>query len=400
MINKIYLSNLEDFEDIIKGKNLDNNNSLNASIIYINNEYFILNEDKVFYKKVPELGAVRQLYAMELLEVINNKYIPIYNQRAELIFTKNAFDNLRNKMCGIKEYGCSDYIFSDNLYFDGIDYYLEKIDSNLKNINKMRNPVILEFSRIMSSIGLKTSLGCNSGGDIELVETGSTARGTSIPNEGGSNFDFDFTVRMAPENVWKVKEALESKFIAKGHITKTSNYKVRLVDVMVPGLDKLIDLDFSLTPQKDKYLSTDDALIQRLENIKELDNEKYRLVIANIMYAKDYLKQSGVYKPSRGILNGDRSYGGLGGVGIENWVLQYGGSFMDAALDFLKHADGKEFIDFQKDYFIMDFGKDHVAVSKKYFPYDNFVMKNMRHNGYNLMVESLNKLVYVNKYKK
>ena len=399
MSRKIYLSNLEDFEKVLNNEEVISTDNLDDSIIYVDgvdNNYFILNENKVFYKKVPSLGATRQLFAMKVLEAINNKYIPIFNQDEELVFSKGDFDEIRRRMCGLKEYGAGDYVFSDNLYFDGLDYYLDRIDSNFNIVSEKRNPVVSEFIRIMSSIGLTTTMGTNSGGDIELVEAGSTMRGTNVPSEDNSKWDFDFTVRMNPENVWKVKEALESKFVAKGHITRTSAYKVRLTDVIVPGLDELIDLDFSLTPQKDEYLSTEDSLSKRLNNMKELDYEKYRLVLANIMYAKDYLKKNGVYKPSRGILEGDRSFGGLGGVGIENWILQYGGSFIDAAKDFLEHADGKDFISFQKEYFVMDFGKDHVAASKHYFPYDNFIMKNMRYKGYEKMVECLNNFVYEN----
>ena len=72
------------------------------------------------------------------------------------------------------------------------------------------------------------------------------------------------------------------------------------------------------------------------------------MVLANIIYAKKILKEAKAYKPFRS----DRTQGGLGGVGIENWILQYGGSFIDAARDFLRHAEGKEFIDFQKEYFM------------------------------------------------
>lgn len=123
--------------------------------------------------------------------------------------------------------------------------------------------------------------------------------------------------------------------------------------------------------------------------MKEQDYERYRMVIANIMYAKDMLKKSGAYKPARGILDGDRANGGLGGVGIENWVLQYGGSFIDAAQDFVKVAEGKEFLEFEQVYPLMDFGCNHVAKSKNEWPYDNFVVNNMRYMGYEKMRAAL-----------
>jgi len=386
-----YIENLVDFEKILKkDKILSSNNILVSPVVYIEDlKYFIYDESKVFYKKVPELGGSRFLFAMKLLEAINNTYIPIFNRNKELIFTEEEFLDIRRKMGGIKEYHTGNFIISDNLEIEGLDYYLNLIDNNFFEVNKNRTPVINEFIKIMQEIGLTTTIGNNSRGDVELIEAGSTMRGTNLPTNDNTKWDFDFTVRINPDKVWLVKNALETRFIAEDHITRTSAYKVRLIGVKVPGMENLIDLDFSLTPQKEYYLSTEDAITEQLNNIREQDEEKYRLVLANIMFAKAYLKKCGVYKPSRGILEGDRQFGGIGGVGIENWILQNGGSFIDAAKDFLKHAEGREFIDFQKEYAIMDFGKNHVEVSKGNFPYDNFIMKNMRYKGYELMKQSL-----------
>ena len=400
-MKKIIVSNLKHFEEILKNNTIFKAAIENESIIYIEDDskkYFIFDASKVIYNKIPELGAVRQLYGMKLLECINNNYIPIYDTDGNLIFTKEEFNSIRSKMGGIKKYGVKNYICSDNLYFPELDEYIEKIEINLKQVEEKRKPVITEFIKIMSSIGLTTTIGNNSGGDVELVEAGSTMRGTNVPVSDKSKWDFDFTIRFNPENTWRIKEALETKFNAKGHITKTSTYKVRLTNVTIPGLNEQIDLDFSLTPQKEKYLSSEDSVNEQLENIKSNNYEKYKLVIANIMFAKNYLKKWGVYKPSRGILEGDRSNGGLGGIGIENWILRYGGSFIDAAKDFVAKAENKSFIEYQKEYSIMDFGKNHVSVSKNHFPYDNFVMNNMRYKGFERMVEALT--YFLNQHKK
>lgn len=387
---KIYIKNLIDYENLLKNNysNIEQD-IIKSPLVYIEDlNYFIYDDTKVFYRKVPALAGVRFLFALKLLQAINNKYIPIFNKQKELLYTEQEFLEYRKKMAGIKEYNNENFPISDNLKFSGIDTYLSLIDSNILEVHKRREVITKEFTRIMSELGLTTTIGNNSGGDIELVETGSTIRGTNLPINNG-NFDFDFTVRINPDKVWLIKEALETKFSATRHITKTSAYKVRLLGVKIPGLNELIDLDFSLTPQKEKYLATEEVISEQLNNIKMQDEEKYHLVLANIMYAKSYLKKIGAYKPSRGILEGDRQYGGISGVGIEEWILQNGGSFIDASREFLSHAEGKEFIDFQKEYTIMDLGKNHVEVSKKNFPYDNFIMKNMRYKGYELMKQSL-----------
>ena len=389
----IGFNDLKDFSKILEGEQVEEVPANSYALFYSKEDNcFILNTNGVpIYKKVPEITIPSYIFRLKVLMAISGNYIPLFDKDSKnLLFTKEEFLEYRSKMMGIKSYGMGDYQFSDNLYFEGLDPYLEQIDDNIKEVISKREPVVKEFTKIMESIGLNVTLGCNSGGDVELVEAGSTARYTNVPTKEETKWDFDFTVRMDPDKVWLIKNTLETKFNAGGHITETAQYKVRLLDVEIPGLDKPIDLDFSLTPQKKKYLSTEDALSERLDNMRQIDEEKYRLVVANIMYAKDMLKNSGSYKPARGILNGqDRSNGGLGGVGIENWIIQNGGSLMDATEDFLYHAEGKDFKAFEMEYVIQDFGQDHVATSKNTFPFDNFVMKNMRYKGFDTMKKTL-----------
>ena len=118
------------------------------------------------------------------------------------------------------------------------------------------------------------------------------------------------------------------------------------------------DFDITFTEKTDKVLySTDMALQDRLETIKKMKSEKYKYVVANILLAKQVLKKAEVYKPNRGEI----PQGGLGGVGIENWILQNGGSFIDAAKSFVETSEGKSFSEFQSIYQIWDFGDNHLA---------------------------------------
>ena len=123
------------------------------------------------------------------------------------------------------------------------------------------------------------------------------------------------------------------------------------------------------------------ALKDRLETIKSQDEDKYNYVVANILLAKQLLKNGGVYKPNRG----ETPQGGLGGVGIENWILQNGGSFYDAAVSFVKNSENKSFDEFKDTYYIWDFGDNHMAESRGKYPNDNFISSNMSEAGYNKM---------------
>ena len=97
------------------------------------------------------------------------------------------------------------------------------------------------------------------------------------------------------------------------------------------------------------------------------------------------LKEAGVYKPNRG----EVPQGGLGGVGIENWILQNGGSFIDAARSFIEAAEGKTFEQFKDTYKIWDFGENHLAEKRGKYVHDNFVTGNMSEQGYNKMNAAL-----------
>jgi hypothetical protein len=130
------------------------------------------------------------------------------------------------------------------------------------------------------------------------------------------------------------------------------------------------------------------ALQDRFETIKKNDPERYKYVIANILLAKQVLKEAHVYKPERK----DSSQGGLGGVGIENWILQNGGSFTDAAKSFLEAAKkAKSFQEFKEIYPIWDFGENHYVGKKEdLYSHDNFV-DNMNESGYEKMCTALSK---------
>lgn len=81
--------------------------------------------------------------------------------------------------------------------------------------------------------------------------------------------------------------------------------------------------------------------------------------------------------------------GGLGAVGIENWILQNGGSFETAARSFLNVAErcNNNFDAFCINYAIWDFGENHM-VDDNIYPHDNFVL-NMTEEGFEKMTVAL-----------
>ena len=321
---------------------------------------------------------------------MNGFYIPIIDKTGKLLFSPQDYDKLREKMSGLSHFNEDNYKFSNNLVTEGTLQMAAMIDQSEKDVSIKREKINSLIEGALNSIGisLKTRIdGDLTPGSVELIDTGSTGRGTNKPGDG----DFDFMMRLDrdilsdPIKLQKLKETLLTSFGKNGthEITGEGDFRLKQVNV---GDGILVDIDISFTEKTDKITySTDMCLQDRLQTIKTQDKDRYNLVVANILLAKKVLKEAGVYKPNRG----EVPQGGLGGVGIENWILQNGGSFIDAARSFIEAAEGKTFEQFKDTYKIWDFGENHLAEKRGKYVHDNFVTGNMSEQGYNKMNAAL-----------
>lgn len=325
------------------------------------------------------------------LEIAKNGfYIPVVNTEGELIFSPKDYDELRSKMSGLSYYGEDNYIFSDNLVNEETLVLAKKIEQSNIETTKKRDLINLKIKEALSELGLtfKDRIdGDLSEGTVELIDTGSTGRGTNKPGDG----DFDFMMRLDKSilsndsKMNELKEALLKKLGKENSSELTVDGDFRLKKVAIED-DTNVDIDITFIGKTDKiFYSTDMCLQERLTNIYNQNPQQYNYVVANILLAKQILKDAKVYKPNRG----ETPQGGLGGVGIENWILQNGGSFVDAANSFLRAAENRSFSEFQSIYPIWDFGENHLAERKDQYPHDNFVANNMSKDGYERMVSIL-----------
>lgn len=322
--------------------------------------------------------------------VMNGFYIPVANREGKIIFTPQDYDKLREKMSGLSYYGEEDYNFSQNLVTEDTEDLANQIEQSNRDVQAKREKINAIIRKSLEELGLflKTSIdGDLSAGFVELIDTGSTGRGTNKPGDG----DFDFMMRLDksilsnPTLLNKLKQILLKNLGKENSAELTGSGDFRLKKVQLDA-DTVVDIDITFTEKTDKVsYSTDMALQDRLKTIKKKDPNKYDYVVANILLAKKVLKEAGVYKPNRGEI----PQGGLGGVGIENWILQNGGSFIDAARSFVVAAEGRSFDEFKKVYQIWDFGENHLAERRGLYSHDNFVENNMSENGYNTMVQAL-----------
>ena len=292
-------------------------------------------------------------------------YIPVVDSKGKIIFTPKDYDELRSKMQGLSYYDENDYKLSKELISGDIEEIARKIEENNKETSIKRNKINNRILKVLEEYGLKLKNeidGDLSEGTIELIDIGSTGRGTNIPGKG------DFDLMMKVDRKLKMNDSIFSEIKSKitesfGKIDTpktTGNGDFRYKGVNLDDNTKL-DIDITFSQKTDKILySTDMAVRDRLNTIKKQHPEEYKYVIANILKAKEILNEAGVYKS----YNSDPESGGLGGIGIENWILQNGGSLIEASNSFIENSKEKNFYEFKNSYYIWNFGENHMAANK------------------------------------
>ena len=351
-----------------------------------------------YEQEVENKGKILKQIKFEITK--NGHYIPVIDFSGKLVFTKEEFIELRDKMQGLSYYGINDYKLSDELINPEIEKIADSLtQDSIDNTIIKREKINTIIKEVLDDMGISMKDiidGDLSPNSVEFVDTGSTGRGTNIPYDG----DFDFFMRLDAsliKNKPRFKEFRE-KLIKKigqyeyEELKSTNHDDLRYKNVKIDE-DTIVDIDisFGIKTNKVRY-STDECIRDRLETIKKLYPDQYKYVVANIIRAKELLKDPKVnaYKPRRS----DKEQGGLGGVGIENWILQNGGSFVEACKTFIEaatdmHGDIVPFDDFKEKYFIWNFGENHFAVRDGKYPHNNFVADNMNENGYQKMANAL-----------
>ena len=305
-------------------------------------------------------------------------YIEVIDLDTEkTLFTRENYEEIRKTMQGISRYSKENYQLSSYVENNYIKNEAQKLRDSAKNktSTKEKYEKIMELMRENIDETIITEMsGDITKRNIELIDTGSTGRGTNIPGEG----DFDFMLKCAnPQEqvrlIEKIKKILQG--VDKGG---TDNLKIRYTDVKLDGIEEPVEIDITSEKKSlQNVYSTDMCIKDKLENIKRIYGiEKYEEVVDNILVAKKILKENGIYKKSTSI--GATQYGGFGGVGVETWILQNGGSLVEAMKTFLdkiekidetveiecKDLNDEEkkrirFDKFKEEYPIYDFGQNH-----------------------------------------
>lgn len=318
----------------------------------------------------------------------NGYYIPVTDTDGHVVFTPDEYDRYRKVFSGIELFNGADVEFANSQnekYYSEIkDIIQDKKDKDIQS-ESLKNEIKSTVLDILSQFNVKTKgqyddslLGA------ELLDIGSTGRGTNLPDAG----DFDFNLKLDAKDFDKVEQiaaAILSKLGLEMRespvlLSSGNSYQLRFFGTNIfsqKGLD--IDIGFVKKSELNIYASHD-AIADKLGNIRQKQGEDaYQEVIANILLAKKWLKAGNAYK------KGDHGQGGLGGIGVENLILAHEGNLGMAFRAFYsasKHEDGttKGLEEFKKDFAILDAGMDIRSNT-----YDNFVY-NMNQSGYERML--------------
>jgi len=310
--------------------------------------------------------------------ITHGYYIPVLDREGRILFTPEEFDEQKKRVLSGLE---GNTYATKESSLEKVPFHRKKIDGIIQEkradkeiLEEMNTSIRQAIVEELQAEGIETSLRFNEIlSSSEIYDTGSTSRDTNMPQ----NYDFDFIVKLNArdiEKVQKINGALVKRFggtLHPGHRTE----QLRVLGAEIGGGKVDIDVGFVKKSEVQVYESHD-AVKDRLQTIlHDLGEVAYERVIGNIIYAKKILKEGEAYKKME--------QGGMGGIGVENWILAEGGSVLSAMESFEKKAykEGqlRSFEDFKREYKIYDPG-----INAKTDNHDNFV-ENLTEAGYSNM---------------
>ena len=175
----------------------------------------------------------------------------------------------------------------------------------------------------------------------------------------------------------KIKEIFPVKDSYENH----GMMMFRSQEVEIDGVKMDIDIGFNKKSDSEEF-AAHDALKEKYRAIEQVSGKQALLdTLTNIRYAKKVLKEAGCYK--KGTM-GENPQGGLGGIGVEYWIIQNGGDAVLAFRNFAKAAyKGKDLVpfdEFKAKYKIFSAGQNLRGSVKV----ENFTF-NMTEEGYGKM---------------
>ena len=314
--------------------------------------------------------------------VQNGFYIPVADRSGKILFTPEDYQRYLEKYnAGLERLGGKAFELQQP-NFEVSPGHVKELDK-IKQGQVAERESIAEISRdinrrifqALAEAGIETY-----GGDQdivvrpELVDTGSTGRGTNVPGA----YDFDLVLKLNPKDMSKavnIQNAIMKSF--DGTDNGSHEGQLRLKDGKLPNGQQNLEIDVAFVSKSDLAVyESHDAVKERLDGMDEATRSE---VQANIVLAKKIFKEAGAYK---------KLEKGLGGLGVENFILQNGGNVLVAFKNFhdsaFKGGALMPFGEFKQNFKIIDPG-----LNAKFKNHDNFIEQNVDESGYAKIAQTI-----------
>lgn len=321
-------------------------------------------------------------------------YIPVVDRSGRVIFTPEEFDEYRKIFRGLDRYHGDPMSVSEDWRQSPHVNEVESIAQTKENIAYLESAgdtLRDELKGLLaeSGIALRAEKFDDGVAGAVVIDTGSTGRGAALDG----SIDFDFVLKVNDNDFEKAKVVVEKM---KEHYPLDTSYEVNgMQTYRFKGFErdgKHIDLDVSVVRKSDsESMDTNEAISRKYESIRKNFGEEALLdVLSNVRFAKKKLKEAGCYK--KGINRSAGQQGGLGGIGVETWILKHDGDAVRAFTEFYANAyeNGSplSFENFKKKYKVFGAGENIRGDIRS----ENFVEK-MDEAGYLKMAEVAKSIV-------
>ena len=126
---------------------------------------------------------------------LNGFYIPIVDNDGKVVYTKEMYNNFREKMQGLSHYGEKHFELDETAKKPEMSGIIELVDRSMQDARNKQEKILKTLEEAVNKNGYKLSDERRRDlkpGIVEFIDTGSTGRGTNMPGDG----DFDYMVRM------------------------------------------------------------------------------------------------------------------------------------------------------------------------------------------------------------
>lgn len=336
----------------------------------------------------------------------NGRYVPVTDTRGRRIFKPEDYAQYRRTFCGgVERYGGEALEVTptvpEDAHYDEITQLRAEMQKDRAHVEQLQTMIRDAIAQTLAAHGVALHNPHDTmitGAD--LFTTGSTARGTNAPHD----YDFDFTVRLdaadmakAPEILAHLRETLGGEEIDAGSHAMAGEgiFPLRLRNVGFAGEASRCDVDVTIMPKSELLLyGSHDAAAERLAWIRDhVSQDAYEQTVANILLTKRFMKEHDVYLMWRE--HHPNRIGGIGGIGVENWILANGGNMLQAFRSFhnASHdAAGNRipFARFREAYHVIDPGENFADNGM----HNDYFGTILTERGYAVMCDAIEKYLH------